>query len=94
MPDLETSPSHFGENRGRTERCMLVETCKKKGLVRMSNGKRYNEAIDSYDREELYEADEAISMSKRMATAKFDETIELVLRLGICLLYTSPSPRD
>ena len=49
----------------------------------MSNGKRYNEAINSYDREELYEADEAISMSKRMATAKFDETIELVLRLGI-----------
>jgi large subunit ribosomal protein L1 len=45
--------------------------------------KRYKEAIESYDREELYEASEAVSMSKRMATAKFDETIELVLRLGI-----------
>ena len=49
----------------------------------MSNGKRYNEAVNSYDREKLYEADEAVSMSKRMATAKYDETIELVLRLGI-----------
>ena len=37
--------------------------------------KRYKEAIESYDREELYEASEAVSMSKTIATAKFDETI-------------------
>jgi len=54
-----------------------------KGQVRMNSGKRYKEAINSYDREKLYEASEAVSMSKKMATAKFDETIELVLRLGI-----------
>ena len=49
----------------------------------MNSGKRYSEAVSSYDRERLYEADEAVPMSKKMATAKFDETIELVLRLGI-----------
>ena len=38
-----------------------------------NENKRYKEAIESYDREELYEAGEAISMSKRMATAKFEE---------------------
>jgi large subunit ribosomal protein L1 len=49
----------------------------------MNKGKRYKEAASSYDCEKLYDAVEALLMSKQMAKAKFDETIELVLRLGI-----------
>jgi large subunit ribosomal protein L1 len=49
----------------------------------MNSGKRYKEAASSYDSEKLYGAVEAVLMSKQMAKAKFDETIELVLRLGI-----------
>jgi large subunit ribosomal protein L1 len=49
----------------------------------MNSGKRYKEATSSYDCEKLYDAAEAVLMSKQMAKAKFDETIELVLRLGI-----------
>jgi len=52
-------------------------------LVRMNSGKRYKEAASSYDYEKLYGGAEAVLMSKQMAKAKFDETIELVLRLGI-----------
>ena len=37
---------------------------------------------------------EALVIVKDNANAKFDETIEAHIRLGICLLYTSPSPRD
>jgi len=49
----------------------------------MNSGKRYKEAASSYDYEKLYGGAEAVLMSKQMAKAKFDETIELVLRLGI-----------
>ena len=46
-------------------------------------GKRFDDAIKSFDREAQYAAPEAVDLSKSMATAKFDETIELVLKLGV-----------
>ena len=46
-------------------------------------GKRYEDAVKRYDREHLHSADEAIELVKSLATAKFDESIELILRLGI-----------
>jgi large subunit ribosomal protein L1 len=49
----------------------------------MGNGKRYEDAIKSFDREHKYAPSEALSLSKAMAKAKFDETIELVVRLGV-----------
>ena len=45
--------------------------------------KRYAEAAKLYDRDTVYTLDDAIALSKQMATAKFDETIEMHLRLGI-----------
>ena len=58
----------------------------------MKRGKRYIEAAKNYDRATLYDTAEAISVVKKNAVAKFDETIEAHIRT--CLLYTSPSPRD
>lgn len=46
-------------------------------------GKRYQEAAKLYDRDTSYPLNEAISLAKKMATAKFDETLELHVRLGI-----------
>lgn len=46
-------------------------------------GKRYQEAAKLFDREANYPLNEAISLTKKLATAKFDETIELHMRLGI-----------
>ncbi|MFZ4433810.1 MAG: 50S ribosomal protein L1 [Microthrixaceae bacterium] len=46
-------------------------------------GKRYADAASGYDRDRTYEADEAIEMVRSMATAKFDETIEACIRLGV-----------
>jgi large subunit ribosomal protein L1 len=46
-------------------------------------GKRYQNAIAKIDRETDYALDDAIKLAKEMATAKFDETIELHFRLGI-----------
>ena len=48
----------------------------------MKHGKRYSDAYKKYDRATLYEAPEAIAAAKAMATAKFDETMELHLRTG------------
>lgn len=46
-------------------------------------GKRYQQAVQSYDRSKEYTPEEAIRLVKQTATAKFDETVELHLRLGI-----------
>ncbi|MFT4039661.1 MAG: 50S ribosomal protein L1 [Thermomicrobiales bacterium] len=47
------------------------------------HGKRYDNAIKLVDEEKLYGAEEAIALLKEVATAKFDETIEVHARLGI-----------
>ena len=49
----------------------------------MASGKRYRDATKKYDREHLHSASEAIDIVLANATAKFDETIELIVRLGI-----------
>lgn len=49
----------------------------------MKYGKKYAESIKSYDRAKQYDAAEAIGIVLENAKAKFDETIELHVRLGI-----------
>ncbi|MDA8032692.1 MAG: 50S ribosomal protein L1 [Actinomycetota bacterium] len=46
-------------------------------------GKRYLDAVKRLDREQLYSAAEAIDLVKSLATARFDETVELAVRLGV-----------
>lgn len=46
-------------------------------------GKRYRTAVDSYDRQKLYTLEEGVSMLKTLATAKFDETVEMAVSLGV-----------
>jgi large subunit ribosomal protein L1 len=48
----------------------------------MKRGKRYAEAAKSIDRATLYDAAEAVSLAKKSAVAKFDETIEAHIRTG------------
>ena len=45
-------------------------------------GKRYRESAALRDEDKSYEPEEAISLLKQGATAKFDETVELHLRTG------------
>lgn len=47
------------------------------------HGKRYRNALDLYSKEAHYAPTEAVSLVKQMATAKFDETIELHIRTGL-----------
>ena len=48
----------------------------------MKHGKKYSEAAKLVDRSIQYEPAEAISVVKKTATAKFDETVELHIRTG------------
>jgi large subunit ribosomal protein L1 len=47
------------------------------------HGKRFRAIADSYDRAKLYDAAEATSIVKRNAKAKFDETVEIHIKLGV-----------
>lgn len=49
----------------------------------MSHGKRVLEARKKVDTTRVYEPNEALSLLKELATAKFDETIECHIRTGV-----------
>jgi large subunit ribosomal protein L1 len=49
----------------------------------MNRGKRYAEAMKVFDRDRLYAPVEALDLVKSLAKARFDETIELAVRLGV-----------
>jgi large subunit ribosomal protein L1 len=49
----------------------------------MNKGKRYQDIVKSYDKQSLFELDAAVLQVKKSATAKFDETIEMHIRLGV-----------
>jgi large subunit ribosomal protein L1 len=45
--------------------------------------KRFKKAIEGLNTEKAYDIDEAVKLVKSRATAKFDETIELAINLGV-----------
>ncbi len=49
----------------------------------MAHNKRLAEAYDSFDRTRVYSLAEAVGVIKKAARAKFDETIEMSMNLGI-----------
>ncbi len=48
-----------------------------------THGKRHRKMLESYDAKLLLAAKEAVSLVKKNATAKFNETVELHVRLGV-----------
>ncbi len=49
----------------------------------MKLGKRYSECLKAYDRNKLYEIEEGIDAVLNTSKAKFDETVEFHVRLGV-----------
>ena len=49
----------------------------------MKYGKKYQDSVKAFDLTKQYEANEAVSIILETAKAKFDETIELHVRLGV-----------
>ncbi len=49
----------------------------------MKKGKKYVEAASKVEKSKLYTVEEAVKLVKETSVAKFDETVELVLRLNL-----------
>jgi large subunit ribosomal protein L1 len=49
----------------------------------MAQGKKYRDALKRFDRERLHTPSEALELVRSLAKANFDETVELVVRLGV-----------
>src|ERR1019366_6116786 len=49
----------------------------------MKHGKNYRNSLGQVDREELLNVTDALEKVKALSTAKFDETVELAIRLGV-----------
>ena len=49
----------------------------------MKHGKKYTESVKAFDLTKPYEAAEAIGIMLETAKAKFDETVEMHVRLGV-----------
>ena len=53
-------------------------------------GKRLKSAREGVNREKFYSVDEAVKVIKSRAKAKFDETVEIAMNLGVLDYLTSP----
>ena len=49
----------------------------------MNKGKKYSDSLKLIDRAKQYDPEEAVALVKQTAKAKFDETIEISVRLGV-----------
>jgi len=49
----------------------------------MKHGKKYTDAKKLIDAAKLYDPEEAVALVKQLSKAKFDETIEMSIRLGV-----------
>ena len=49
----------------------------------MKRSKAYRAAAENIDATQLYSAEEALALVKKGASAKFDETVEVAMRLGV-----------
>ncbi len=58
------------------------------------HGRKYNEAFDKIDRDNKYTPLEAVTMAKELSYVKFDETVELHVRLGVDPRHADQIVRD
>lgn len=49
----------------------------------MKHGKKYNESAKLIEKGKLYNVEEAVDVAVKTGTAKFDETVEIHVRLGV-----------
>jgi len=49
----------------------------------MKHSKRYNTAVEEIDRNQAYELEKGVELLKKSASTKFDESIDVAIRLGV-----------
>ena len=56
----------------------------------MFRGKKYQESAKQIDKNTLYDAAEGMALICKTASAKFDETVELHVKLGVDSRHADP----
>jgi len=59
----------------------------------MKHGKKYTDSAKLYNKQQLYTLPEAVELLQKTAKAKFDETVELSMRLGVDPRYADQQVR-
>jgi large subunit ribosomal protein L1 len=59
----------------------------------MAVGKKYAKALEQIDQTKEYPVEEAVELSRKVAPAKFDETVEVAVRLGVNPKYADQMVR-
>jgi large subunit ribosomal protein L1 len=54
----------------------------------MAHGKKYRASVEKFDRAETYPLEKAVDLVKELAYAKFDETVEVSMKLNIKSKHT------
>ncbi|MFB4165664.1 50S ribosomal protein L1 [Alteribacillus sp. JSM 102045] len=62
---------------------LTAKTTNEEEMKLAKKGKKYQDAVKLVDREQQYNAEEAIELVKKTSIAKFDETVEVAARLGV-----------
>ncbi len=62
---------------------LSVKTTYEEEIEWLKKGKKYTDALKLVDRDASYQAEEAIELVKKTSIAKFDETVEVAVRLGV-----------
>ena len=57
----------------------------------MKHGKKYVDGAKLIERSRLYDTQEALDLCVKTGTAKFDETVEVHVKLGVAVMQTSRS---
>src|SRR3972149_1232555 len=57
-------------------------------------GKKYSASLEKVERNKFYTLEEAIKAAKEIAWAKFDETVDLAVRLGVDPRHSDQMARD
>ena len=59
----------------------------------MKHGKKYTDSCKLFDKDQLFDAAEALDLAVKTKTAKFDETVEIHVRLGVASRHADQQVR-
>ena len=83
MADVETTQAPAATEEAPAKHGLSTAARRKAKVNRAKHSKRFLALEKSLPKEQVYELDAALGKVKELATAKFDETVEAAINLGV-----------